>query len=237
MNIYTKRGFHYEKKYFSVCLGLLTYSLASTASAAYINETLGINNNFNDAQFIDDTFFTKKFDVSIDNPINRYSSRNISQNSPHASILGTGDINTTTDYFSFNASRGSLVLDIDNGIDSGGSFDSWLKLYDSSFNLVASNDDALVDNGSVRSFTGSNFQGFSYDSFLKFQVTTDELFYVVVGSDSDVLSTGISFGNNYTLHISNDAVGSINPSPIPLPASIWLFLSGLAGFTAMRRKS
>jgi len=231
-----------NKKTLSACAAFLTCSFSGASSAAYINETLGVNNSFTDAQFISDTYFTNKFDINIDRVISRFNRRNVSQTSLHASILGTGDINATTDYFSFQATRGALSLDIDDGINSGGSFDSWVELYDASFNLIASNDDAERDTGSGFSFNNidnfNRFTSFSYDSFLNYQVETDGLFYAVVGGNSN--PSGIPFGSNYTLHIANGGTtGTVvtpPPSFVPLPASVWLLLSGLVGLIGISRR-
>ncbi len=203
---------------------------SANANAAYITETLLPNDSFSTAQFIPGSTFTLKYDSNIDVNLSGNYYTNRSTSIPHASILGTGD--TTVDYFSFQASQGSLYLDIDNGIDSGGSFDSWLELYDSSFNLISSNDDARRDSGSAYSYYDNNYGYFSYDSFIKYQVTTDDLYYVLVGGNAN--PAGIPFGSNYTLNISNDT-GAVTP-PVPLPASIWLFMSGILGLFGISRR-
>jgi len=206
-------------------LAVLALIYSGSTCAAYISETLDPNDSFSTAQLISDDLFTTKFD----NDINNGFSQNTSQNTPHASILGTGD--ATVDYFSFQANRSVLFLDIDNGIDSGGSFDSWLELYDSSFNLLTSNDDARLDSGSQFSFRGSHLQDFSFDSFINYRVTTDDLYYVVVGSNAN--PSGIPFGSNYTLHISNEkTIGTV----VPIPASAWLFISGILGLFGISRR-
>jgi len=202
----------------------LLYSASS--SAAYITETLAPNDSFLDAQFIAGSSFTTKFDQDIG-----INFTNTSTIRPHASILGTGD--TSVDYFSFQANQGTLFLDIDNGINSGGSFDSWLELYDSSFNLISFNDDAKQDTGSQFSFFGSG--SFSFDSFINYQVTSNDLFYVVVGGNAN--PAGIPNGSNYTLHISNNAASTPPISTVPLPASVWLMISGLLGLIGVSRKN
>jgi len=207
----------------------LLYSTSS--SAAYITEISAPNNSFTDAQFIADSAFTIKYDKDIDAFVNSFRTTNISTTFSHASVLGTGD--TSVDYFSFQATQGTLYLDIDNGIDSGGSFDSWLELYDSSFNLISSNDDARQDSGSQFSF--NNAGRFSFDSFINYQVTLDDIYYVVVGGNAN--PAGIPDGSNYTLHISNNSTVTPPPtSTVPLPASIWLLISGLVGLISVGRK-
>jgi len=202
----------------------LLYSTSS--SAAYINEISTPNNSFTDAQFIADSSFTTKFDRDIG-----LGFTNTSTTLAHASVLGTGD--ASVDYFSFQATQGTLYLDIDNGINSGGSFDSWLELYDSSFSLISSNDDARQDSGSQFSFF--NRGSISFDSFINYQITLDDIYYVVVGGNAN--PAGIPDGSNYTLHISNSS--TITPPPtstVPLPASIWLLISGLVGLVSVGRK-
>ncbi len=215
-----------------LCNAVIVTGLCASnlVSAAYITETQAPNDSFSQAQFIDDAAFTVKYDSDIDAFINStYSTTNISTTMEHASILGAGD--TTPDYFLFQATQGSLYLDIDYGIDFGGSFDSWLELYDSSFNLIASNDDARRDTGSQNSFYNSGY--YSYDSFISHQITMDGLYYAVVGGNAN--PAGIPTGSNYTLHISNSA-GNLPPSPVPLPGAVWLLLSGVAGLFGVARR-
>ncbi|HED34547.1 MAG TPA: VPLPA-CTERM sorting domain-containing protein [Gammaproteobacteria bacterium] len=211
---------------------VLALIYSGNSSAAYITETLDPNDDFSNAQFISDALFTTKFDRDIDAPVSRFQTRNTSTTTPHASILGTGD--TTVDYFSFQATTGGLTLDIDNGINSGGSFDSWLELYDSSFNLLSSNDDAQLDSGSQFSFRDGSFTSFSFDSFINYQITTDDLYYVVVGGNAN--PGGIPFGSNYTLHISSGSVITPPTNTVPLPASVWLLISGMLGLSGISRR-
>jgi hypothetical protein len=200
-------------------------------SAAYITETLAPNDSFAEAQFIDDTLFTVKYDGIIDAFFSETSTStvNISTTLEHASILGSGD--TTTDFFSFQATQGILYLDIDYGIDSGGSFDSWLELYDSSFNLITFNDDSKADAGSYSSYY--NYAHYTYDSFISHEITTDGLYYAVVGGNAR--PAGIPAGSSYTLHISNGEAG-LPPSAVPLPGAVWLLLSGVAGLFGVARR-
>ena len=196
-------------------LGLLvaTGVYATTSQAAYLTESYADNSVITSAQFIDDIYFTSGYDADI----NTESGINISTSSLHASVLASGD--NTVDFYGFNGIAGQAYFDIDYAMDFGGSFDSWMQLYDASFNLLATNDDSSIESGSVHSF----------DSFISYNLTSNDVYYVAVGSYPSL--GDIPFGANYTLQISQQV------SPVPVPAAVWLFGSGLlalAGF--MRRK-
>ena len=106
-----------------------------TSDQVYITESYAQNNNFVTAQFIDAIYFGNK----QHHDINTESGSNISLATRHASILGSGD--NSIDFYSFNGLFGRAYFDIDYAGDFGGAFDSWLELYDSSFNHLAFDDD------------------------------------------------------------------------------------------------
>ncbi|VAW69511.1 hypothetical protein MNBD_GAMMA10-2734 [hydrothermal vent metagenome] len=217
-------------------IAALTLIYSASSSAAYITETLDPNDDFSSAQFISSSVFTTEFDNDIDaspNFPNDPTPVNISTSIPHASILGTGD--NTVDYFAFQAGQGRLVLDIDYAIDAdydtgyGNSFNSRLELYDSSFNLLRSDNGASqkVDEGSYSNLFGTYRGLMTSDSFIDYQITTGDLYYVVVSSIDNPLGI-IPARSDYTLHISN--------TPVPVPASVWLFISGVLGLFGVCRK-
>ena len=196
-------------------LGLLiaTGVYATTSQAAYLTESYADNSVITSAQFIDDIYFTSGYDADI----NTESGINISTSSLHASVLASGD--NTVDFYAFNGIAGQAYFDIDYAMNFGGSFDSWMQLYDSSFNLLAYNDDSSIESGSVH----------VYDSFISYNLAVDDIYYVAVGSYPSL--GDIPFGANYTLQISQQV------SPVPVPAAVWLFGSGLLAFAGfMRRK-
>ncbi|RDH84849.1 MAG: hypothetical protein DIZ80_05130 [endosymbiont of Galathealinum brachiosum] len=187
----------------------------SGAQAAYLTESHLSNDTFATAQFIDSVYFDSNFDRDI----NTGTGVNISTSSLHASLLGSGD--DTVDYFSFNAVAGQAYFDIDYGMDFGGSFDSWVELYDSSFNMLTMNDDYNIESGSLH----------HYDSFIDYNLTAADTYYIAVGRFSGLAA--IPFGSNYTLHVTQNSL-----SAVPVPAAIWLFLSGVLaifGFASGRK--
>jgi len=77
----------------------------------------------------------------------------------------------------------------------------------------------------------------SFDSYISYQVTADDLYYVLVGGNAN--PGGIPFGSNYALNISIDDGAIITPpptSPVPLPASVWLLVSGVLGLFGIARR-
>jgi len=79
---------------------------------------------------------------------------------PHVSIQGTGD--GTFDYYSFTVSNaGDIgIFDIDYGwTDGAGSMDSYILLYDSSGNLLATSDDSATSDGAGGSVSSRGVPG------------------------------------------------------------------------------
>lgn len=208
----------------NVVVGILILGssvVAFESQAAYLTESYQDNSAFSTAQFIDSRYFDSKFDRDI----NSEFGTNVSTSSLHASVMATGD--NTADYYSFNLQTGQAFFDIDYAASFGGVFDSWIELYDSSFNLLAFDDDSSPRESG--SFSG-------LDSFISYNLSNDGLYYVAVGSYPN--NSKIPFGANYTLQISQGVTG-FTPSPVPVPAAIWLFASGilsLFGFAAQRKR-
>ena len=79
---------------------------------------------------------------------------------------------------------------------------------------------------------GGSFDRF--DSFIDYDLTTDDTYYISVGRFSGLSS--IPFGSNYTLHVTQSSFSS--PTLMPMPAAIWLFVSGVLaifGFASSRK--
>lgn len=98
--------------------------------------------------------------------------------------------------------------------------------------------------GNIDNLTGT-IKGLSFNSFQSrtgdLNFATIEFISVGLGSSSLGLSEYnnnpfASSGNLYT-NITLEQSASVSIQPIPLPASIWLLLSGLALFTAKQRRT
>lgn len=202
----------------SVVLGICGTFTFGAAQAAYITEA-SCNKSFEASQFI----FANSFTSTYDQDINTEAGQNISELTSHASILGKG--NDALDFFSFNAVVGQAFFDIDYAKHSGGSFNSWIELYDSSRTRLAYNDDSYTtESGSVH----------IYDSFINYEFETSGLYYIAVGQTCNCQMEDIYAGADYTLHISQGFNEQV--SAVPVPAAAWLFGTGLlALFGASRR--
>ncbi|QIZ82700.1 Hemolysin-type calcium-binding repeat-containing protein [Thalassovita gelatinovora] len=111
------------------------------------------------------------------------------------SIIGSGD--DTADYFAFTVPVSGVTMrfDIDYGMESGGSFDPYLHLWDSAGTRIDRNDDSYpVDPGSVH----------PYDSDLSYDFTEAGRYTISVGrypgsSDPD---NPVPSGGTYQLQIT-----------------------------------
>ena len=144
------------------------------------------NNSFDTSQNID-AEFNLNYSVDIGD-----ESSNTSQSIPHVSVIATGD--NSYDYYQFTVSATPSIgiFDLDYGKGHGGSFDSYIRLYDSQQSLIGENDDASITYGQDGSVH-------SYDSFLKYNFSSPGIYYLKVSTFSD---SQISNGSTYTLHIS-----------------------------------
>ena len=148
------------------------------------------NDSIAGAQNIDGSF-SLDFDPNIGSAYT-----NTSESLPHATVNGTG--NDTWDYYSFTVSQAGdgVILDVDEGIfcapEGCPGFDSWINLYDSSGQSLATNDDESTEWGQGGSISG-------VDSFLEYTFETPGTYYVAVGT---CCVGPIADGVIYQLHVS-----------------------------------
>lgn len=144
------------------------------------------NNSIAQAQNIDFNF-TTSFSPNIGDEVS-----NTSEQTPHVTIIGAGD--DSYDYYQFTVASApsSGIFDIDYASDYGGSFDSYLRLYNASGELLAENDDASIDYGQAGS---TNI----YDSFLTYNFNTTGVYYIKISRWIDDV---VPSGATYTLHVT-----------------------------------
>ena len=171
----------------TLLLLLVGTSLTSLVHAFTLSE-VEPNNEFSSAQFIN----SGQFSISQDSDVID------SLNLPHVTIVG--DQNSGYDYYQFNASAGAeYIFDIDYASGSGGSFDSYLNLYDAAGNSLANNDDSNTGNGG----TGSTS---SHDSYLEYTFAEEGNYYIRVGR---CCVSPISNAGTYKLHITTQSLGAV----------------------------
>ena len=216
----------------------LLFSASIPVSSSIINE-LEPNNptpSFVTSAYNIDSYFSSEFNADIGD----IEGINISQNSSHVSIKGTGD--GTFDYYSFTVSEPGLtgVFDIDYGVlieQYGDNYGYTLGLWnDKGFTLAANRfSDITMGAG------GSNTIN---DPFIQYD-------FVDTGTYIIGLAAGLSSTNNllgftrlpvkesdtYTLQIALGTGFSPTPplNPVPIPASIYLFITGILSLSILKR--
>ncbi len=166
---------------------------SDSASAAPPVNDVEPNSTPDTAQNLDSQTFTVAPDPNIEQ----------SRSMPHLTILGTGD--GTFDYYSFTvANAGDVgIFDIDvsfpnTGPVSPASLNTELFLYDSSYTLLAQNDDRVGAGGSVD----------RRDSYIQYTFTAPGTYIIGVGEFDSFDSVGLIAGNPpdlgdiYTLQVS-----------------------------------
>jgi len=148
------------------------------------NDTLASAQNINDN-------FTLSYSPDIGN-----NTENTSESIPHVTITAGGD--NSYDYFTFTvASAPSIgIIDIDYAMDHGGSFDSYIRLYNQQGELIDSNDDAGIQFGQEGSLH-------SYDSFLIHAFNSPGEYTIKVSQYSD---SPIYENATYQLNISLESI-------------------------------
>ncbi len=143
----------------------------------------------------------RSFVLSEDPDFNDAQGVDTSTSIRHLSILGRG--NEAFDYYAFNGTQGQhVILDVD-----GATFDSQIVVYDSSGNVVFSNDDGFV-HGGLNGDALDPGSTSTEDSFLDFVLQASDRYTIAVGrSTSTPTATGLTGtplteGDQYTLNVS-----------------------------------
>jgi hypothetical protein len=207
---------------FVFCLILIGLGNAEASYVAVSDET--DNGSFENALNLD-SFFDMTFDANIQRLKNNGTFANISNKFFHASVNATTGTGGTMDWYSFNTSQDNVKAYFD--IDFTTNLNSWIKLYDSSFNEIGSNNDrAALDSGSIN--------GKGKDSYLSRLLSDPGMYYVSVGSyfappgaKKPALQDVLNIGQNYTLHVSLASAPAANAPAVPVPSAVWLFGSGI----------
>jgi hypothetical protein len=178
-----------------------------------------------------------------------------------ACFLGTANAATIENFTSdYNVSNWSQSLN-GGSIDTSGAPTSIVEISSNTGSGFPANTDFTVtslDNGIVtfnwvyntEDEDGSFFDPFGWLLNGTFtQLTTDNLFTTQSGAESFSVNTGDTFG--FRMNSFDSALGSAttvisnfsapgapdNVSPVPVPAAVWLFGTGLIGLFGMRKKS
>ncbi len=169
------------------------------------------NNDLLSAQSLDGTFnFQYSEDIGD-------AENNTSETIPHVTIQGSGD--ESYDYFKFTVSAvpAKAIFDIDRTSNEG-FFDSHLRLYNDSYQFLASNGDSSTSNGQEGSSNG-------LDSFLMYDFNTPGVYYLKVSKYSDSV---IKTGSLYLLQVSLEQGASLIDTDNDGMTDYWETLHGLA---------
>ncbi len=176
---------------------------------------------FFDSAFNIDDFFSSEFNTNIGD----IAGNNISTNSSHVSIIGSGD--GTYDYYSFTINNAGTigVFDIDFGASPDNQItDTEIALWDSKGTVLSFSDDSNITAGADGSTS-------TLDPFIQYTFLAAGKYVVGVAKFNAFASTNGWIGSTlesldtYTLNV---ALGTgFAQKPVPLPPAIILFLSGI----------
>ena len=165
---------------------------------------------------------------------------NTSTSIPHVTVNGTG--NGTPDFYSFivSAPFSQAYFDIDYGHLSrvagaalDDPFDSIVRLFDATGNLLGVNDDTAT------TAPGAGGSVSALDSFLAFNFAQAGVYYVEVNSATAVPG-GVPAGSDYRLQVSlqNAPTLPATPAATPEPSSLALLgiVAGAGLVTRLRRR-
>jgi hypothetical protein len=208
-----------------VCAALAGFG---SAQAAYISVNDASKNNVRTKAVSLDGHFDQAFDTNI----NDVDGNNISTSFLHASVNAVSQSNNNgRDWYSFTTETENVdaFFDIDFGMTD---LDSWVKLFDSQGSLIAQNDDGGIRDAGSRS---------GWDSFLSVTLSNPGLFYLSVGRYNNGQETTLTKNQDYTLHVAlrpfvTPVAQMVETVQTPIPAAMWLFGSGIAGFIGLCRK-
>ncbi len=191
-----------------------------------------------DLAFNIDPFFSSEFNADIGD----ITGKNISQTAPHVSVLSTG--NNNFDYYAFNVSENGMtgIFDIDFGanpnIEDAGYIDTQITIWNDKGKVIDFNDD-------VNTVAGASGSISTLDAFIQYTFNTSGTYVVGVAEFKSEADTNgwngnlIDLSDTYTLHITlgkNFIQTSASiPTPIPIPAAIYLFLIGIISMISFRR--
>lgn len=198
---------------------LASMLLATSAFAGTYSDTTA-NNSFAAAANLN-PYFSSGYNADVgDN-----TGANTSLAAPWVTVSGVG--NVPSDFYSFTTNAtGRVIIDIDYTLGYAGNpngFDAYLRVYNSSFVLLASNDDANTTNGAGGSFH-------RYDSFLQFNSLAAGNYYVRV---DQCCTSNLTNGSNYTMQVQAQVAA------VPEPETYAMLFAGLAlvGQIVRRKKA
>ncbi|MEL1231550.1 MAG: hypothetical protein VXA26_09570, partial [Candidatus Neomarinimicrobiota bacterium] len=161
--------------------GSLTWNSRPSSSSQIITETES-NGAFSNAQVISRSSFKVTANPEVGNDTDPWVN------------IESGYISNGVDIFKVDLQAGEkLTVDVDYGDSFSRSFDSYITIYDSTYNSVAENDNSLVSQGG----TGSSG---TLDSFVEYTTNSNQTHYIFV-EDAPKNSNSNTTGD-YELNIS-----------------------------------